>query len=113
MERDLGYLADILKAARKIERFAAGMSFEQFSGDDVIQSAIMYQFEIVGEAARRVSTAFVVDHPELPWSKMVSMRNRLIHAYDDVDLHVLWNAVCISIPQLIRLVEPLIPPEED
>ncbi len=44
---------------------------------------------------------------------MVSMRNRLIHAYDDVDLDVVWNAICISIPSLISLVEPLLPPEED
>ncbi len=48
MERDLGYLADILKAARKIERFAAGMSFEEFCENEVVQSAVMYQFEVVG-----------------------------------------------------------------
>ena len=113
MERDLGYLADILDAARLIGDFAEGISHEEFLHDEKTQSAVIHQFEIIGEAASRVSTPFVVDHRELPWREMVGMRNRLIHAYREVDLGILWKAIHASIPELIALIEPQLPPEED
>ena len=113
MERDLGYLADVLKASRQIRKFVGEKTFEEFSQDNLTQSAVLHQFAIVGEAAGRVSTPFVVDHPELPWRKMVGMRNRVIHGYDDIDLEVVWETICVSIPSLISLIEPLLPQEED
>lgn len=113
MERDLGYLADVLKASRQIRKFVGEKTFEEFSQDNLTQSAVLHQFAIVGEAAGRVSTPFVIDHPELPWRQMVGMRNRVIHGYDDIDLEVVWEAICVSIPALIALIEPLLPPEED
>lgn len=113
MERDLGYLADVLKASRQIREFVGEKTFEEFSQDILTQSAVLHQFAIVGEAAGRVSTPFVVEHSELPWRKMVGMRNRLIHAYRDVDLEVVWEAISVSIPALISLIEPLLPAEED
>ncbi len=113
MDRDLGYLADVLKAAHQIGDFVGRMTFEEFSLNKLTQSAVLHQFAIVGEAAGRVSTPFVVDHPELPWRKMVGMRNRVIHGYDDIDLEVVWEAIHASIPALIAVVEPLLPAEED
>lgn len=82
-------------------------------GNDLIQSAVIRQIEVIGEAASLISTEFCVDHPEIPWRKMVDMRNRLIHGYSRVRLDLVWQAVRDDIPSLIALIEPLTPLEED
>ena len=69
-------------------------------------------FEIIGEAARRVSQVYKEYHEEIPWPKMISMRNRISHEYDKVDHEILWDIVHVEVPQLIALLEPLVPPEE-
>jgi len=67
--------------------------------------------EIIGEAAGRVSGATTTKFPNLPWKKMVSMRNIMIHEYEDVDLDIVWDTVQNDLPPLISLLEPLIPKE--
>ena len=113
MQRDLAYLADILQAAKLALRFVEGMTYEAFAEDEKTQAAVIRELEIIGEAAGRVSTEFVVSHPELPWRQMVSMRNRMIHGYDDIDLVIVWRALRLNLPDLIDLITPLIPPEDE
>lgn len=112
MWRDEGYLLDILQAARRIRAFVQGVDETRFLTDDLIQSGVIRQLEVVGEAAGRVSTALVVQHPEIPWRAMVSMRNRLIHEYNRVRMEVVWQAVQTDIPNLIELIAPLVPPAD-
>ncbi len=60
--------------------------------------------------------AYLVDidaYPQVPWSEMVGMRNRMIHDYDDVDLKIVWDTLQRDIPQLIKLIAPLVPPQEN
>jgi len=68
--------------------------------------------EIIGEAAGRVSVATTTKFLNLPWKKMVNMRNIMIHEYEDVDLGIVWDTVQNDLPPLIILLEPLIPKEE-
>lgn len=72
----------------------------------------MYQLEIIGEAANRISVEFRNQHPEIPWRDMAGMRNILVHAYDKVELDQVWRATQESVPKLIESIEPLVPPEE-
>ena len=113
MQHDLAYLADILQAATLVLQFVQPMTYEEFAGDVKTQAAVIREFEIMGEAAGRVSTLFAVDHPDLPWRQMVSVRNRLIHGYDDTDLEVVWEAARTNIPKLIELIAPLVKDEEE
>jgi len=105
---DRDWLADILIASRKIQRFAAGVGRTEFEADDMRESAVARQLEIVGEAAKNVSPEFRAAHPEIPWKAMAGMRDILIHAYRTVDRDVVWTAVTVSIPALIVSLEPLI-----
>jgi|SRR5215469_8537744 len=75
------------------------------------QAAVIRCIEIIGEAATRIqkqNPQFVAAHPELPWTEMRSMRNRLIHNYFDVNLDVLWNTVKDDLPSLKQQVEALL-----
>lgn len=61
--------------------------------------------EILGEAASRLSAETRLRFPEIPWMQMVSMRNRLIHAYFDVDLDIVWTTVFEDLPPILPLLE--------
>jgi len=63
---DAGYLWDMLQAARRIQEFTAGISYEVYLNSALIQSAVERQLEIIGEAARRMSDRFQQEHPEIP-----------------------------------------------
>ena len=112
MWRDEGYVLDILLAARRILDYTRDLDEDHFLTDDLVQDGVIRQFEVIGEAAGRLSTAFVVDHPDIPWPAMVSMRNRLIHEYRTVRMEVVWQAAKTDIPKLIGMVTPLVPPDE-
>jgi uncharacterized protein with HEPN domain len=109
MWRDQAYLLDIQLAAADALGFAVGLDQAGFEVSDLHQSAILRKPEIIGEAAGQVSREFQADHPEIPWSAMIGLRNRLIHGYRVVQLDV----VCEDLPALIQALRPLIPAEDD
>ncbi len=108
--RDAGYLWDMLQAARHLQEFTAGLSYEDYLNSILLQSAVERQLEILGEAARRMSEAFRQEHPEIPWSAIIGQRNVIAHQYDDIELGQIWSVVTSDIPELISQLEPLIPP---
>jgi uncharacterized protein with HEPN domain len=63
--------------------------------------ALVRAVEIIGEAASKISAEGRDELPAVPWSSIVSMRNRLVHAYFDVDLDILWNTVTEALPPLL------------
>lgn len=112
MWRDDAYMLDMLLAARKVENFTRGVSWEKFSADDLLQNAVMHQIQIIGEAARKISQQYKSAHPQIPWQAIIGMRNRLVHEYFDIIPERVWDVVQNSIPELIRLIEPLVPPDD-
>jgi uncharacterized protein with HEPN domain len=72
----------------------------------------MRQLEIVGEAANRVSRQTQSKFAEIPWNKLISMRNRLIHGYDDVEMAIVWQTVTVELAKLITSLNK-IPPDFD
>ncbi|HUR68762.1 MAG TPA: HepT-like ribonuclease domain-containing protein [Candidatus Thermoplasmatota archaeon] len=96
-------------ACRHILEFRADASFEAFSADLQLRSAIIHQLMIVGEAAKRVSSEYSRKHPQIPWRAIAGMRDRLIHAYDAVDLDEVWLAVERDVPRMLQDLEPLLP----
>ncbi|WP_423928426.1 DUF86 domain-containing protein [Candidatus Palauibacter sp.] len=112
MRDDAAYLLDMLLAARDAEEFASGLSFRQFEQDRLRQHAILKAIEIIGEAAAGVSAEAREQHPEIPWREIIGMRNRLVHAYFEVDAERVWETVQRDIPKLISDIAPLVPPPE-
>ena len=112
MWRDSGYLLHILIAARKVRIWTADQTWEEFSENEVVQSAALHQIGVIGEAARKLSPEIRAAHPELPWSQIVGMRNTVVHEYFRIELTKVWSIIQTDIPVLIAVVEPLVPPEE-
>ena len=109
MRRDDSYLLDMLLAARKAAKFAQGLSYERFIQSDLHQNAIFKVLEIIGEAASRISDATREAHPGIPWTDVVGLRNRIVHAYFEIDLDVIWNIVTGDVPALIAELERIAP----
>jgi uncharacterized protein with HEPN domain len=112
MWRDDAYLLDMLLAARKVMQFTRDISWERFEQDDLVQNAVTRQIQIIGEAARKVSLQYQREHAEIPWNEIIGMRNRLVHEYFRIIPRQVWDVVEHDIPKLMRLIEPLVPPDE-
>ena len=76
----------------------------------MLQFALVRALEIVGEAAARISEPTRTGHPEIPWTAIIGMRNRLVHGYFDVDLEIVWRTATESLPALIVTLESLLSP---
>ena len=105
MRKDNAYLEDILEAAKAIGRFTSGVSVEDFKANEEKYEAVNRKFEIIGEAAARLSPEAKKLFPEIPWKLVTAMRNILIHDYDDVDLDVVWDTAQRDLPPLILKLE--------
>lgn len=102
------YLADILDAVDKADEFTSGMSREQFLGDQRTIFAVVRALEIIGEAAKRVPAEARRRCPEIPWSEVAGIRDKLIHEYFGVDLEVVWKTVQEDLPMLRSSVQRLL-----
>ena len=110
MPRDpCALLADVLDAARSIERFRQGIDLDGFRADELVRAGVERKLEIVGEALNRLSH----DHPELAAripdiARIVGFRNVLAHGYDVVDDEVVWDAITTDLPELTATVEAML-----
>jgi uncharacterized protein with HEPN domain len=108
MDRDLGVLVDILTAARDLLEFKQGMTREEFLRSKLIQSAILHKLVVIGEASRRLSEGFRTQHPEIPWQRMIALRNFVVHEYDQIDYAIVWSICDRHVPDLITFCAPLV-----
>lgn len=113
MRSDDSLLLDIFNAARKLQRFTAGMSRAAFNQNELVQSAVVRELQVIGEAARLITDETKHQQSQVNWHAISGMRNRLIHEYFDVDFDIVWDTIQQDIPLLISQLEPLIPPPPD
>lgn len=102
--RDRDRLQDVLKAADLVASFTDGYTLERFLDDPLVQSAVLRQLQIVGEASRHMSDAFKAAHPEIPWHRIVGMRHVIVHGYNEVELEVVWSVVERFLPETAEMV---------
>ena len=102
------YLKDIKMAITSIEEFIEGLDFNQFKGDDKTSSAVIRKFEIIGEATKNIPEIIKKQYPEIPWKDIAGMRDKLIHAYSEVDLKLVWTTIHQRLPNLKSTIEKLL-----
>lgn len=111
MQRDDSLLLDMLQAARQILEYTNGLQEPDFLSSRRDQDAVLLQFTVLGETAKRVSVEFQSTHSEIPWRKIIGFRNVVVHDYFQVDFHRAWKIASRDIPALINTLEPLVPPD--
>jgi len=99
MRDDNSRILDILEAIGRIERRAA-VDRPAFDRDELIQTWMVHNLQIIGEAAAGISEQFRSRHPEVPWRSIAGMRNAIVHAYFRVDLDEVWNVIQNDLPHL-------------
>jgi uncharacterized protein with HEPN domain len=109
-ELDAGRLWDMVTYAREIAETLRGTRFEEYLRDKNLRLATERRIEIIGEAARHVSRSFQAAHPSIPWPKIVALRHILAHEYGEVKQEIVFRIATVHIPDLISLLEPIIPP---
>lgn len=101
-------LQHILEEAKEACKYVEGYTFEKFHRDGKTARAVIRSIEIIGEAASKISNEYRFEHPEVPWNKIIAMRNRLIHVYFDIDYDTVWMTVQSNIPELIEMINNLL-----
>ena len=107
-ERDRSALLDMLEQCRGISATVEGRSFSAYCADDNLRYALERRIEILGEAAKRLSDAIRNNHPEIPWQKIVAMRNILAHEYGEVEDEIIWRVTQTHIPELTTQLQAII-----
>jgi uncharacterized protein with HEPN domain len=92
----------MIEAIEAAIRFTAGRPRADLDADTMLLFALVRAVEVVGEAATHVSDATRAKMPDVPWREIVGMRNRVVHAYFDIDHDILWNTVAIALPALLE-----------
>jgi uncharacterized protein with HEPN domain len=112
MRDDSISLKDMLSRAREAVALLGDTSRENFWEQRVLQLALTHLVEIVGEAANRVTEDTRKAHPEIPWPRIIGMRNRLVHGYDVIDYDMLWDTVTNDLPPLSGMLEAIVGKED-
>ena len=107
-EKSLIYLKDINKAINSINNFIEGMNIEQFKSDDKTSSAVIRKFEIIGEATKNLPNTIKDKYPQIPWKDIAGMRDKLIHAYSEVDLNLVWKTIQKRLPELQSFLDDVL-----
>lgn len=94
----VGHMID---AAEDALAFVADRRAEDLRHDHMLRLAVTRAVEIIGEAASKISTDGRAEMPEIPWHQIIGMRNRLVHAYFDINTRILWDTVQLALPQLL------------
>jgi uncharacterized protein with HEPN domain len=107
--RDAVTMHEILRRAKRVEELFREYTYDDFKANWRVHDLVMHEFEILGEAARRLTPEVRSAHPEIAWHAIIGFRDRLIHGYDAVDYELVWDTARDDIPQLIAEITPLIP----
>ena len=110
-DRDIIRMRHMVDAATKAVSFVTGKSRDYLDEDEKLSLALVRLVEIIGEAASKVTAETQNRHPEIPWSDIIATRNRLIHAYEAVNLDILWAIVSADLPPLITQLQRAIEQE--
>lgn len=105
---DVTRLRHMIDAARKTLEFTTGRTRADLDRDELLALALVRLLEIIGEAARHVSSHLREQYPSIPWREIAGTRDRLIHGYFDVDMDIVWAIVSADIPLLVTQLEEIL-----
>ena len=109
---DSARVRHMLESSLEAIEFLGDTSFENFRKNRIVANAIVRSLEVIGEAANQVTQEFKDDHRDIEWHVIIGMRNRLIHAYFDIDYLVVWQTVRENLPPFINQLKKILKDSE-
>lgn len=113
LQDNLTRLQHIRDASNEALQFIANQTKDDLENNRMLALSLVKELEIIGEAANNISTECQSRYPNIPWSDMIGMRNRLVHAYFGIDYDIVWQTVTENLPYLLRQIETVIAQERD
>ena len=104
-------LEDIIEAVDKVFSYTDGIEFSEFEGDSKTIDAVIRNFEIIGEAAHQLPGALQDKYAEVEWNRIIGLRNRIVHEYFGVDLHIIWNIISNNLGEMKKQIEVVLEKE--
>ncbi|MBU0993955.1 MAG: DUF86 domain-containing protein [Proteobacteria bacterium] len=98
-------LKHILDAIKDIELFITDILYDNFETDKMLQSACVFQLQVIGEAANHISEEIIRSYSNIEWAEIVGLRNFLIHEYFGIDIKIIWQVIQLDLPELKKNVE--------
>lgn len=92
------FLEDMQLSMERIARYCAGLDFATFCANELVLDAVVRNLEVIGEAAKKVPLPVQQAYPQLPWSQMYRMRNRISHEYFGLDMPTVWRVATQHLP---------------
>ena len=106
------YLAQILERIERIKEYTSGGK-EAFFADEKTQDAVIRNFEVIGEAAKRIPEKYRQEHPSIPWRELAGFRDVLIHQYEGVSVAEIWRVIEKNLEPLLLAIKVILPPLEE
>lgn len=107
------FVEDILSAIDRIQAYVGDTPFEEFSGNDLLLSAVERKFIVIGEAVRHIPNEIITAYPSVPWRQMADMRNLVAHVYWGVNPRNLWDTIHQDLPPVVPLLKKVLAETSD
>jgi uncharacterized protein with HEPN domain len=101
------FIDDILDAIKNIKQYTKGYNYESFKADKKTIDAVVRNFEIIGEATKKLSDEIKKKNPDVEWKKIAGFRDVLIHDYFGIDYETIWQTIKNNIPELEKQIKKL------
>lgn len=102
------YLLDMDSSCKKISSYIRGLTFKEFTSEPKTIDAVVRNLEIIGEAVNKIPSEIKRETSDIPWSKIVGLRNKVIHEYFDLNIPIIWQTVKEDIPSLARQIKKVL-----
>ncbi|MBU2052755.1 MAG: DUF86 domain-containing protein [Nanoarchaeota archaeon] len=104
----LTFVVHVLESINRVESFLKDSSKSEFLSDELLQSAVIRQIEIIGEAVKNLSFNFTKKYSNVPWKGIVGMRDKITHHYFGLDLDTIWDIIKEDIPVLKKEIKKIL-----
>ncbi len=105
---DFEFLSDVKEAIKRIEEYIEKFDYDTFLKDRKTQDAVVRNLEIIGEAAKNITSDFKKKHTDIEWKKIAGLRDKIIHYYFGVNWDIVWDVAKNKLPELLGKVKDIL-----
>ena len=104
------FVEDIQESMDKIERYIKGLTYEAFVKNDMAVDAVIRNLEVIGEASKNIPEDVKKKYPNIPWKRMIGLRNIAVHEYFGIDLSIIWEIITRNLPETKPKIKAMLNP---